>query len=213
MSRPQFSRESIAHALAHHDGRGALLTVSPPEPGERSRWRVAFPNFNQRQPVEFTEPQAWALCVGLAASEDHARVEHERFVRELSQRDGPICLDDDLEHEVALLRRSARLAAEDPAWLSGIARAPELVAAVNRALDETKRTTSCGIHGDDTTSGRCMTCDVLRLHGLLAELDAASTLVEAESPFAAVGRLCERQPRLIPAVLSWARSAASGATL
>lgn len=202
-----YSRESIAHALAHHESRGVLRTVSPPATGT-PRWRVTFAagGASPVDDLDMTEREAYVACIMLAACERHARAEHERFVRELSQRDGPICLDDELEHEVALLRRVLRVgnvaAADDP----------DLGPVLRRALDEVKRRTTCGIHGDDTTNGRCFTCDVGWLRVQLARLDEAATLTDAEGPYAAVLAVCERQPRLIPVVLAWARTEHSGVT-
>lgn len=66
MSKP-YTSDSIARALTHHESRGALLSVSPPEPGGRKTWRVSLPDYGE--PVELTTPQAWALCLGLRASE------------------------------------------------------------------------------------------------------------------------------------------------
>lgn len=96
MSAP-YNHESLAHALAHHSSRGVLGAVTT-TPSRGRPWRVAFPvGSTTVEALELSNTEAYALCVALAASEHHERANHERFVRELSERDGPICLDDALD--------------------------------------------------------------------------------------------------------------------
>ncbi len=87
MSRP-YTRESIAHALAHHESRGALRSVSPPELNGRSTWRITLAQA-PLDPEDFTPKQAYALCLGLAQGEALARVEYERFVHDLAAYAAP----------------------------------------------------------------------------------------------------------------------------
>lgn len=54
--------------------------------------------------------------------------------------------------------------------------------------------TRCGVHGTDTTSGRCVKCDEALCDQLVAQLNVAATLTEAEGPFDELAALCDAQP-------------------
>lgn len=115
--RHRYSKESVQHALAHHESTGAVTNVEPPE-GDRKTWRVVVPKFGALDPFELTNDGAFGLCIGLAAGEDHAKVEHDKFVDDLrayGDKLEPACIEDAV-HAGALVQvpdeRCAQLVAE-----------------------------------------------------------------------------------------------------
>lgn len=69
MSKARYDEKAIERGLHRHLEAGAIRRFRRPVDGEPARWLVTIPGFAD---VEFTTPQAYALCVGLAAGERRA---------------------------------------------------------------------------------------------------------------------------------------------
>lgn len=173
-----YSVESIALALAHHESRGAISDVEHPDDIKR-KWRVRFGAGVHVGGLGIVSLTT-PQAYALCLGLRAGEVIEQRSIAALTQQTPPPCVDD----EPAVIELSD-----------------------GTLVDVSDRPTRCGIHGDDTTSGRCYSCDDERLTELLARLDAASTITEAEGPYAAVVELAMRQPRLLPRVRSWANTA------
>jgi hypothetical protein len=82
IARP-YTRESIQHALAHHESRGAVLSFTAPDTDpdgwNDSTWFVALPDSGPA-PLVLSTFEAYALVLGLRAGETVQHADHASFI-------------------------------------------------------------------------------------------------------------------------------------
>lgn len=82
-TKAPYTVESIARALTHHKGRGGIREFRVP--GDSiAKWSITVPG--EFEPLDMSDREAWALCVGLAAAD---RAAQARVLREHGKALGP----------------------------------------------------------------------------------------------------------------------------